>query len=424
MPEEGDMALRYIYGTTAQHGTDIVIDLLPTEARAVGRADADELTSILDTALWALTLLRTGKDRRAGHDPEPMTVQPVTVENWHLAISLLESARTTLLAGITAAAIREHRLAGGSVGDLARAMDAPRSTAQARQAKVVTAVVGEWETWATSFPHDSPPFTDTWPYTVDLDAEESRAVGIDASMMADWMDTVLWGLALLRTGYSHRNGLRRAAVGSWEDLINDLVHRLEPRIKGIIDAAVRTHASMPGGTVADLALAMGVPTKTAQSRRDRILKEFPGGWERWAIGALGEATDDDGANPALNVPLPEHRTEVFEIAARDGRVGTACNCGWTSPERTVDRVEAERWGEAHRQEQAVKDTTIVRRPRRSAAAQETEPVVEPAHKTGVYDWKDGLVICRCTCGEWEGTPTSNIVAATHEGLGHVYGVES
>ncbi|MFB7618506.1 hypothetical protein [Kitasatospora sp. NPDC056181] len=213
-------------------------------------------------------------------------------------------------------------------------------------------------------------------------------------------------------------------MGSWQALIADLVHRLEPHIKGIIDAAVRTHASRPGGTVADLALAMGVPTKTAQSRRDKILKEFPGGWERWAIGTLSEPTDDDGANPALNVPLPEHRTEVFEIAARDGRVGTSCNCGWTSPERAYDADEAERWGEAHRQEQAVKDTTIARRTRCPVGPGETEPVAEPAHKTDVYDWKDGLVICRCTCGEWEGTPTSNIVGAALEGKRHREGAES
>ncbi|MFD5615841.1 hypothetical protein [Kitasatospora sp. NPDC127060] len=418
------MALRYIHGTTAQHGgCDIIIDLLPTEARALGRADADELTSILDTALWALTLLRTGKDRRAGRDNVPMTVQPVTVENWHLAISLLESARTTLLAGITAAAIREHRLAGGSIGDLARAMDAPRSTAQTRQAKVLTAGVGEWEAWATSFPDEHQPSTDNWVYTVDLDPDETKAVGIDAGLMADWIDIVLWGLALLRTGYSHRGGLRRANLECWQALISDLVHKLEPRIKGIIDAAVRTHASMPGGTVADLALAMGVPTKTAQSRRDKILKEFPGGWERWAIGTSREATDDDDANPALNVPLPEHHTEICETAARDGRLGTTCNCGWRSPGLTTDAMEAARWGEAHRQEQAVKDTTIARHPRRPASPQETGPKAEPAHKTDVYDWKDGLVVCRCTCG-WHGNPTSNIVAAALEGKGHRDGANS
>ncbi|MFG2844230.1 hypothetical protein ACGF12_13810 [Kitasatospora sp. NPDC048296] len=411
------MALRYDHGTTAQHGgSDIVIDLLPTEARAVGRADADELTSILDTALWALTLLRTGKDRR-GRDNKPATTRPVTVENWHLAISRLESARTTLLAGITAAAIREHRQAGGSVADLARAMDAPRSTAQTRQAKVLTAGVSEWEAWATTFPDEHPPSTDNWIHTVDLDLEEAKAVGIDAGLMADWTDKVLWGLALLRTGYSHRGGLRRVDLACWQVVISDLVHKLEPRIKGIIDAAVRTHASMPGGTVADLALAMGVPTKTAQSRRDKILKEFPGGWERWAIGTRREATDDDNANPALNVPLPEHHPEIFEIAARDGRVGTTCNCGWTSPERTTDALEAARWGEAHRQEQAAKDTTIARRPRRPADPQETEPEVEPTHKTDVYDGEDGLVVCRCVCG-WQGNPTSNIVAAALEGRGH------
>ncbi|MER5354662.1 hypothetical protein ABT093_30565 [Kitasatospora sp. NPDC002551] len=412
------MALRYDYGTAAQHGFGMTIDLLPTETRAVGRADADEVASILGTALWALTLLRTGKDGRAGRDNEPPQARPVTVENWHQVISTLETARTTLLSGITAAAIRTHRMAGGSIADLARAMDAPRSTAQARQTKVVNSAVSEWEAWATGLPDENPPATETWSYTVGVGLERSGSVVSDAGLLADWIDTVLWGLTLLRTGYSHRHGLRPAALGSWQGLINDLVHRLEPRIKGIIDAAVRTHASMPGGTVADLALAMGVPAKTAKSRRDKILGEFPGGWERWAIGTLLEPTDDDSANPALNVPLPEHRTEVGEVAARDGRLGTTCNCGWTSPERTTDNAEAERWGEAHRQEQTVKDTTIKRHPRRPAAQQVTEPAVEPAHKTDVYDWQDGLVICRCTCGEWEGTPTSNIVGAALEGKQH------
>lgn len=141
------------------------------------------------------------------------------------------------------------------------------------------------------------------------------------------------------------------------------MHRLEPRIKGITDAAVRTHAGMEG-TVTDLAVAMGVPTKTAQKRREKIVNAFPNGWERWALmGGTqgGDHTEEDAANPAFHVPLPAHVTQVVEIAAKDGRVGTTCNCGWTSEDRTVDTVQAAQWGEAHKAEMAVKDTTLSRR---------------------------------------------------------------
>ncbi|MET9183242.1 AsnC family protein [Kitasatospora aureofaciens] len=61
----------------------------------------------------------------------------------------------------------------------------------------------------------------------------------------------------------------------------------------------------------------------------------------------------------------------------------------------------------------------------AATEDSAEPVVDPAHKTEVYDWpeREGAVIARCTCG-WTGHPTGNVITATRDGKDHEQGADS
>lgn len=118
--------------------------------------------------------------------------------------------------------------------------------------------------------------------TLTIPAAEADAIGMELSTLVDRMDTALWALAMLRTGRNDRAEESRPVTT--DDLywvINDLEHRLTPRLKGIRDAAIRRHADL-GGTYGQLATAMDVGRSTAQRRRDGVTRQAPTGWERWA----------------------------------------------------------------------------------------------------------------------------------------------
>lgn len=130
---------------------------------------------------------------------------------------------------------------------------------------------------------------------ISLTPAESAAVGGEAGVLADWFDTALWALAVLRSGHTVRNGPERQLTA--EDLytvINDLDHRLLPRLEGIRDAAVRQHQAL-GGSVGQLANAMDVARSTAQYRRDVLARTSASTWETWATRGRPQtdATDQD-----------------------------------------------------------------------------------------------------------------------------------
>ncbi len=120
--------------------------------------------------------------------------------------------------------------------------------------------------------------------TISLSQKEAAALGHFFDL-ADWFDTALWGLSLLRTGESHRGPLGAetgpATAGQMATVVGHLDHRLIPRLEGIRSAAIRRHAEL-GGTVGDLALAMDAPRSTAQYRRETLLAKTPVGFEHWA----------------------------------------------------------------------------------------------------------------------------------------------
>lgn len=123
--------------------------------------------------------------------------------------------------------------------------------------------------------------------TISLSPEEAAALGGEAGILTDWFDTALWALALFRNGRTDRATLAPSRDVTSDDLytvINDLDHRLLPRLQGVRDAAIRRHQEL-GGSLGDLALAMDVAKSTAQSRRNVVMNrpDGPTSWERWAI---------------------------------------------------------------------------------------------------------------------------------------------
>lgn len=132
--------------------------------------------------------------------------------------------------------------------------------------------------------------------TISLTPSQAKALGGEAGTMADWFHTGLWAMALLRSGRNAQGEPYIAGPNDWYTAINDLDHRLIPRLEGVRDAVVRAHAQ-GGGSVGDLALAMDVARSTAQYRREALLKSMTSTWENWAVDGgpedKGRPRDDD-----------------------------------------------------------------------------------------------------------------------------------
>jgi len=119
--------------------------------------------------------------------------------------------------------------------------------------------------------------------TISLTPEEVAAIGSDASALADWFDTTLWALAMLRSDTNTRGkeAGRRMTAADLSYVITDLDSRLLPRLQGILTSAIRQQARL-GGTLGDLARAMDAPKSTAQSRRATTTSHPANTWELWA----------------------------------------------------------------------------------------------------------------------------------------------
>ncbi len=97
-------------------------------------------------------------------------------------------------------------------------------------------------------------------------------------MLADWFHSALWALATLRTVNPAE---RTVSKSSWHTMVNDVDHRLLPRLEGIRDALIRAYDTS-GGSVGDLAIAMDVP---AQHRAVSPRRAAP--LEQEHVGGLG-----------------------------------------------------------------------------------------------------------------------------------------
>lgn len=121
-------------------GGDIVISLTPAQSKALG-AEAGTMADWFHSALYAMALLRSGR----GIDGQPYFAGP---NDWYTPINDLDNRLIRRLEGIRDAVVRAHANSGGTVQDLALAMDVPRSTAQYRREALLKAMPSTWERWA------------------------------------------------------------------------------------------------------------------------------------------------------------------------------------------------------------------------------------------------------------------------------------
>lgn len=130
-------------------GMDLTIRLTAAEADAIGPAEAEGLVDWLDTAMWALSVLRSNLTTRSD-DP-----RDITASDLHAVIRDMHRKLLPRLSGIQDAVIRRHGELGGSLGQLAAAMDSARSTAQDRREALDRtgprrAAAARWERWAAT----------------------------------------------------------------------------------------------------------------------------------------------------------------------------------------------------------------------------------------------------------------------------------
>lgn len=120
-------------------GGDIVISLTPEQSQKLGM-DADMLADWFHSALCALATLRT----------DAPAERTVSANSWNTMINAVDHRLLPRLEGIRDALIRAHAANGGSVGDLALAMDVARSTAQYRRDVLRNSNPGTFERWAVN----------------------------------------------------------------------------------------------------------------------------------------------------------------------------------------------------------------------------------------------------------------------------------
>jgi hypothetical protein len=107
----------------------------------VGR-DRDLLREYYDSIEYALDALRADRWALDG------TGDKKTLADIHACINDIETRLQPRLQGLVNALIRAHHMAGGSIGQVANAMDKSRSTAQYRSEQVLRNEPGTWEQWA------------------------------------------------------------------------------------------------------------------------------------------------------------------------------------------------------------------------------------------------------------------------------------
>lgn len=109
-------------------------------------------------------------------------------------------------------------------------------------------------------------------------------IGPEAGPILDWFDTFFYALSKLRSADLKLDKSRDP--DTLKDLhlcIGNLVHRLEPRMEGLITALIRAHHEA-GGSHQELATAMDVARSTASTRVRTTRKHPPANWEEWARG--------------------------------------------------------------------------------------------------------------------------------------------
>lgn len=152
-------------------------------------------------------------------------------------------------------------------------------------------------------------------------------VGIEGAILADWMDTVFYALGALRHGRWRLDGTRdEKTLSDIYTAINDLEHRLRPRLDGLRDALIRAHYDA-GGSHTELATAMDVPRPTAQKRGNAVRRLAPPSmWEKWADGHLEPVTRTAAeVRPGWTLVVGDQYVQVSQVVVYDtGHVEIAC----------------------------------------------------------------------------------------------------
>ena len=128
-------------------GLEITITLTALEAEAMGK-DATLMAEIFDSYLWAMGMLRTGRNSRDPGTPPP------TPGDWLAALRGLDRLPTRLQ-GIREGLIRACTAADGSLERLATVMNISRSAARHRRTRIARHAPKSWEQWAGT--HSSRP---------------------------------------------------------------------------------------------------------------------------------------------------------------------------------------------------------------------------------------------------------------------------
>ncbi|MEU8764972.1 hypothetical protein [Streptomyces sp. NPDC048659] len=115
--------------------------------------------------------------------------------------------------------------------------------------------------------------------TISLTQDQAQALGPEAEAMATWLHSALTAMARLRTGPAGTD----LDPADLTQPLTDLHTQLLPRLEGIRDSLIRTHATA-GGTVQSLATTLNTPRSSAQYRRETLTKAQPTEWESWATG--------------------------------------------------------------------------------------------------------------------------------------------
>lgn len=124
-------------------------------------------------------------------------------------------------------------------------------------------------------------------YTLALTSNQARVLGPDAVLLARHLDTLLAGLAALRSGVwsAGTKAAREPEIEDWASVIS-AAEALGELGQAVMAGAVREHAEL-GGTTEQLGEAMNRPTGTAQNRRQKWIGTrgqpvAPAGPEEWA----------------------------------------------------------------------------------------------------------------------------------------------
>lgn len=127
-------------GEDQSGGLEITITLTALEAEAMG-TDATLMAEIFDSYLWAMGMLRTGRNSRDPGTPPP------TPGDWLAALRGLDRLPTRFQ-GIRDGLIRACTAADGSLERLANVMNISRSAARHRRTRITRHAPKSWEQWA------------------------------------------------------------------------------------------------------------------------------------------------------------------------------------------------------------------------------------------------------------------------------------